>query len=101
MIFVFEHCALNPITISDIYLVHVRFSSSADKPGNFARNSCLSNPGIQATSAIGVEITCGVVTTAIFYSSTASFPEPETVGSIVIRCSTSQLQTLSALPIPR
>ena len=82
MIFVFEHCALNPITISDIYLVHVRFSSSADKPGNFARNSCLSNPGIQATSAIGVEITCGVVTTAIFlffdsiFSRTRNCPAP-------------------------
>lgn len=35
-------------------LFDARFSSSADKPGNFALNSCLSNPGMQAMSVYGV-----------------------------------------------
>ena len=49
-----SHSALNAKTISEIYFVHARFSSSADKPGNFALNSCLSNPGMQAMSVYGV-----------------------------------------------
>ena len=65
---VFSHSALNAKIISEIYFVHARFSSSADKPGNLVLNSCLSNPGMQAMSASGVFITVGSVTTATFFS---------------------------------